>query len=228
MSTKEQTDTMDVLEALYTTRAMRRVTATPVPEDVQALILDAAVRAPSGGNAQNWRFLLVDDVEVKKRLGPIYRECLNIVWDQIYKDKIVAARATPDEPESAQFLRVMRSADHAADHFADYPLLLFGFVQHDPTGGSIFPAIWSAMLAARSQGVGSTLTSALLFRNDDVLSVLGVPRDEGWIMACCATFGYPAGRWAVAPRRPVEEVAFRNRWGDPLGLKVDGPLWTSP
>ena len=225
---KERTDNMDVLEALYTTRAMRRVTTTPIPEDVQALILDAAVRAPSGGNAQNWRFLLVDDVEVRARLGPIYRDCMDMVWEHIYKDRIETARGTPDDPDNAQFLRVVKSADHGADHFADYPLLLFGFAQHDPTGGSIFPAIWNAMLAARSRGVGSALTSALLFRKDDVLSILGVPPDEGWIMACCATFGYPTGRWAVAPRRPVQEVAYRNRWGASLDLKVDGPLWTSP
>jgi nitroreductase len=119
----------------------------------------------------------------------------------------------------------VRSADHAADHFADYPLLLFGFVQHDPTGGSIFPAIWSAMLAARSQGVGSTLTTALRFRTKEVLPILGVPRDQGWEMAGCAIFGYPTGRWGVAPRRPVEEVAFRNHWEGPLGWEVGGPLW---
>ena len=219
---------MDVLEALYTTRAMRRVTDAPIPEHVQALILDAAVRAPTGGNAQNWRFLLVDGPEEKARLAAIYRECITQLWDHFYKDRIEAARAAADDPENAQFLRVVKSADHAADHFADYPLLLFGFVQHDPSGGSIFPAIWNAMLAARSQGVGSVLTSALGFRTPEVLAILGVPDDQGWRMACCATFGYPTGRWAVAPRRPVEEVAFRNRWGEPLGFEVGGPLWKPP
>ena len=64
---------VDVYEALYTTRAMRRVRPDPIPMDVQARILDAAVRAPSGGNAQTWRFLLVDDPEVKAQIGPIYR-----------------------------------------------------------------------------------------------------------------------------------------------------------
>ena len=64
---------MDVYEALYTTRAMRRVKPDPIPHDVQARILDAAVRAPTGGNAQEWRFLLVDDPGVKARLGPLYR-----------------------------------------------------------------------------------------------------------------------------------------------------------
>jgi nitroreductase len=216
---------MDVLEALYTTRAMRRVTDTPIPDDVQALILDAAVRAPTGGNSQGWRFVLVDDPAIRASLGPMYRGSIDMLWEHIYKDRLEAARATPDDPDSDQFLRIFRSVEHAADHFSDYPLLLFAFVQHDPSGGSIFPAVWSAMLAARSQGVGSTLTSVLLFRNDDVLDLLRVPKDEGWIMACCATFGYPLGRWGVAPRRPVEEVAHRNQWGAPLGLDVDGPLW---
>ena len=64
---------MDIEEALYTTRAMRRVRPDPVPLDVQARILDAAIRAPSGGNTQNWRFLLVDDPTVLSELGPLYR-----------------------------------------------------------------------------------------------------------------------------------------------------------
>ena len=71
---------MDVYEALYTTRAMRRCRPDPIPEDVQARILDAAIRAPSGGNTQNWRFMLVDDPDVRGRLGPIYRDCLALLW----------------------------------------------------------------------------------------------------------------------------------------------------
>jgi len=67
---------MDVYEALYTTRAMRRVRPDPIPHAVQARILDAAIRAPSGGNSQNWRFVLVDDPAVKRQLGPLYRDSL--------------------------------------------------------------------------------------------------------------------------------------------------------
>jgi nitroreductase len=217
---------MDVLEALYTTRAMRRVTDEPIPDDVVALILDAAVRAPSGGNSQNWRFLVVDDPEVRGRIAPLYRQSIDLLWQLVYKDRLDAAQAAPEEPESIQFTKIVKSVEHAADHFGRYPMLLFGFVQHDPTGGSIYPAIWSAMLAGRSKGVGSTLTSVLMFKTDEVLDILGVPRDEGWIMACCATFGYPTGRWGVAPRHAVETVAHRNRWGEPLGIDVGGPLWT--
>ena len=112
-----------------------------------------------------------------------------------------------------------------ADNFEIYPLLLFSFVQHDPTGGSIYPATWSAMLAARAEGVGSSLTSVLLFENDTVLDVLGVPAGEGWLMSSCVTFGYPTGRWGVAARRPAHEVAYRNRWGTDVGLSIDAPLW---
>lgn len=216
---------VELREALYTTRAMRRVSDRPIPQDVQARILDAAVRAPSGGNAQNWRFLLVDDDDVKARLGPLYRECMDMLWSTIYAPRIAAAEADPESEESKQFVRVRRSAQHLADHFEGYPVLLFGFAQHDPTGGSIYPALWNAMLAARGEGVGAALTSVLLFKLDEVLDVLGVPGDEGWIMAGCVTLGYPTGRWGVAARTPVEEVSFQNRWGEPLGFEVDGPLW---
>ena len=216
---------MDLREALYTTRAMRRVSDRPIPQDVQARILDAAVRAPSGGNAQNWRFLVVDDPAVKAQLGPIYRDCMATLWAGIYAPRIAAAEAAPDDPESKQFMRVKRSAQHLADHFEQYPLLLFGFAQHDPSGGSIYPAVWSAMLAARGEGVGSALTSVLAFKRDEVLPILGVPAGEGWIMAACVTFGYPTGNWGVAARTAVEDVSYRNRWGEPLDFAVDGPLW---
>ncbi len=133
---------MDVYEALYTTRAMRRVRPDPVPEPVQARILDAAIRAPSGGNSQGWRFLLVDDAAVKAELGPLYRDSVSKLWSTIYAERIAAAEAHPDDPDSVEMLRIQRSAQHLADHF-EAVLFLFGFVKYDPTGGSIYPAVWS-------------------------------------------------------------------------------------
>jgi len=65
----------------------------------------------------------------------------------------------------------------------------------------------------------------LAFKRAEVFEVLGVPADEGWIMAACVTFGYPTGRWGVAARTPVDDVSFGNRWGAPLGFAVGGPLW---
>ena len=218
---------MDIREALYTTRAMRRVGPDPIPTDVQAAILDAAIRAPSGGNTQNWRFLLVDDADVKGRIAPLYRDAITQLWATVYAERLAAAAAAPDDPESVQMVKVQRSAQWLADHFEDVPLYLFGFVQHDPTGGSIYPAVWSAMLAARGHGVGSSLTSVLgFFHPKETLDILGVPEGEGWIMACCVSFGYPTGRWGVASRRPVHEVSYRNRWGAEVGFEVPEPLWS--
>jgi nitroreductase len=219
---------MDVYEALYTTRAMRRVKPDPIPQDVQAKILDAAIRAPSGGNSQNWRFMLVDDPAVKAQLGPLYRECMAILWDTAYKERLERARATRDDPASVSLLKVQASAQHLADHFEGVPLYLMAFARNDPSGGSIFPAVWSAQLAARAEGVGSALTTILgSIRREQTLRILGVPLDKGWEMACCVSFGYPTGRWGVAPRRPAHEVAYRNSWGADLGLEIPEPLWSA-
>lgn len=217
---------MEIHEALYTTRAMRRVTAEPIPDDVQARILDAAVRAPSGGNSQTWRFLLVDDPDLKAQLGPLYRTAMDKLFQTMYAPRIAAAEANPDSAESQQFLRVRNSSLWLADNFERVPLFLFGFVQHDPTGGSIFPAVWSAQLAARAEGVGSALTAVLgIEHRADVARILGVPEGQGWHMSCCVSFGYPTGRWAVAPRTPAHEVAYRNTWGTDIGFTIPAPLW---
>jgi nitroreductase len=220
---------MDIREALYTTRAMRRVKPDPIPEAAQARIMDAAIRAPSGGNSQNWRFLLIDDPGVKAKLAPLYRDSIAKLWETAYRDRLERARANPGDAASAQFLRVQSSAQHLADHFESVPLFLAAFSQGDPSGGSIFPAIWSAQLAARADGVGSSLTSVLgIFHGAQALQILGVPPDKGWTMACCVSFGYPTGRWGVAPRRPAHEVAYRNQWGQEVGFEVPAPLWSEP
>jgi nitroreductase len=217
---------MDIHEALYTTRAMRRVRPDPIPEAVQARILDAAIRAPSGGNAQNWRFLLVDDPHVKAQLGPLYRDAIGRLWQPAYRERLDRARATPKDSQSASLLRVQSSAQHLADHFEEVPLFLLAFTRGDTSGSSIFPAVWSAQLAARAEGVGSALTSVLgAFHGEEAMQILGVPRGHGWVMACCVSFGYPTGRWAVAPRRPVHEVAYRNAWGHDVGFEIPEPLW---
>jgi nitroreductase len=218
---------MDVREALYTTRAMRRVRPDPIPAEVQARILDAAIRAPSGGNAQGWRFLLIDNPAVKAQLGPLYRDAISTLWQTAYKEPLEHARTAPGDPDSVSLLKVQASAQHLADHFEAVPLFLAAFSRGDHTGGSIFPAVWSAQLAARAEGVGSSLTSVLgIFHGAEANKILGVPADHGWTMNCLLSFGYPTGRWGVAPRRPVHEVAYRNSWGNELGFTVPEPLWS--
>jgi nitroreductase len=217
---------MDLFEALYTTRAMRRVRPDPIPLDVQARMLDAASHAPSGGNQQNWRFLLLDDPAKKAALAPLYQHAMGELWKSVYKDQLDAARADPEAPESVLMFKIQRSAQWLADHFEDVPLYLFPFSQYDPTGSSIYPAVWSAMLAARAEGIGSCLTALLqFFHPAETLEILDVPTDEGWILSGTVSFGYPTGTWGIGTRRPVHHVSYRNAWGARVGFEVPEPLW---
>jgi len=217
---------LELHEALYTTRAMRRVRPDLIPLEAQQRILDAAIRAPSGGNQQNWRFLLLDDPAKKAALAPLYQHALGELWKSVYRDQLDAAHAAPEAPDSIQMFKVQRSAQWLADNFEQVPLFLFPFNQHDPTGGSIYPAVWSAMLAARAEGIGSCLTALLqFFHPDETYEILGVPTDEGWILSGTVSFGYPIGTWGVGARTPVHEVSFRNTWTVPVGFEVREPLW---
>ena len=208
---------MEIHEALYTTRAMRRMKPDPIPPDVQARILDAAIRAPHVG--EQWRFLLVDDRELMASLAELYRKAVAQLFEHYGVDLDVLLKADTAEGRAA------RSGDHLARNFQDVPLLLIGFARTSD-GSGIYPALWSAMLAARAEGVGSTLTAVLQsFCADEVCELLDVPTDEGWNMFGAIPMGYPLGRWGVGARKPVHEVAARNSWQGDLGFTVPKPLW---
>lgn len=209
---------MDLYEALYTTRAMRRVAPDPIPEAAIKLMLDAAIRAPSGTNAQNWRWLVVDDAPTIASLADLYREAWRVLNDTVY--------GGADRSANPQMQRVFKSSQWLADNFQDVPLVILPFHRNDPTGASIYPAVWNLMLAARGQGIGTTLTTILgTFRNQQVAELLGVPLDKGWSNAAAIPCGHPLGRWGVASRRPVEEVVYANRWGEEPGWTVAEPMW---
>ena len=219
---------MDIREALYTTRAMRRVTPDPIPEDVQMRILDATIRAPSGGNSQQWRFMLVDDPDSRRRLGDLYRECIDTLWGTVYKDRVAAAEQNDDD-ESRQFKRIINSVTWAQENFATYPLLLFAFERGDTSGGSIYPAIWSAMLAARAEGVGSSLTTVLAFKKDETFEILDEARGQGLAHGGLRPDGVPhrhlgGGQADPRPRgRLPQPVGYRRRVRDrrtPLALST--------
>jgi len=213
---------MDLYEALYTTRAMRRTSTEPVPREVIAAMLDAAVRAPSGSNAQNWRFLTVTDQPTKERLGPLYRESWEALNTTVYSGARERARAAGDD----RSLRMLNSSDWLAENFEQIPLWLMVFSRNDPSGASIYPAVWNAMLAARGHGVGTCLTTILgMFRQSETFEVLGVPADKGWTLNAAVSAGYPTGRWGLATRKPAHLVAFADRWDQPLPFTIDEPLW---
>lgn len=213
---------MDLYEALYTTRAMRRVKPDPVPTGVVQSMLDAAIRAPSGGNSQNWRFLVLTDPELRRRLGDLYRDAFRILQETVYREQWERARREGDEAA----LRVQRSSEWLAEHAAEVPLWLLVFSRNDPTGASIYPAIWSAMLAARGHGVGTCLTTILAhFKSAEVFELLGVPTDKGWVLNAAVSAGYPLGKWGVANRKPVQQVTYQDRWGESVPWEVNEPLY---
>lgn len=220
---------MDVYEALYTTRMMRRLRPDPVPLDTQARILDAAVRAPNGGNTQRWHFVAADDPELKAEFAQLFRAARAIEYEKFSTGTgpMVAPAPGADPADHAETMRRIKgSGDYLADHFEDIPLLLFVFAIDDPGGANIFPAIWSALLAARAEGVGGVMTMVLRNFADTVNELLGVPVGEGWTMSAMLALGYPLGRWGLAAnRRPVQEVSSRNHWDAPFGIEVPQPLW---
>jgi nitroreductase len=209
---------MDIYEAIYTTRAMRRLKPDPIPYEVQARILDAAIRAPNIG--QEWRFILVDDQEIKSQFAPLYRQGFERMIggrpEELFADVIKS-----DSPMG----RTVRSGLHLVNHFAEVPLLLIGFGR-TREGSGVYPALWSAMLAARAEGIGSTLTGFLqTYFTNEVMEILGVPKDAGWYLHGVVAMGYPLGKWGVGARKPVHEVAARNSWEGDLGFTVPEPLW---
>lgn len=219
MKQPERNNLVDIYEALYTTRSMRRLKPDPIPLEVQARILDAAVRAPHIG--EQWRFLLIDDPRVKEQLGQLYRQGFERMVGAALGDAMADLLQADTDMG-----RMVRSGVHLAHHFGEAPLVLIGF-GHTVDGSGIYPALWSAMLAARAEGVGSTLTGMLQsFFADEVCELLGVPKDAGWRMHGAIPMGYPRGRWGVAARgKPVHEVAARNSWDGDLGFTVPEPLW---
>jgi nitroreductase len=208
---------MDIYEAIYTTRSMRRLKPDPIPYEVQARILDAAIRAPHIG--EGWRFILVDDPEIKSKLAPLYLEGMRRLMADYGAS--LEAMVNLDSPEG----RAARSGYHLAQHFAEVPLLLIGFGR-TRDGSGIYPALQNAMLAARAEGIGSTLTGFLQsYYASEVMDILDVPKDAGWQLHGVVTMGYPTGRWGVGARKPVHEVAARNSWNGDLGFTVPEPMW---
>ena len=215
---------MDVREALYTTRAMRRLAPDPTTDDVLLRILDAAIRAPSAGNQHRFRFLVVRDPDTRKALQGLYREA----FDELQATRYAAvAEAIRTGSATAPEARVSASAAHLADHLHEAPVLLFALARPGDES-SVFPAVWSACLAARAEGVDSTVTTLLKARRAEAEALLGLPDDCEYRMAAMVPLGWPTGRWGIAERRPLQEMVYLERWGRAPGWAVDGPLWPDP
>ena len=218
-----------MLEAIHTARAVRRFRPDPVPEAVITEILDAAIRAPSAGNAQNWVFLVVRDAEQRRKLGIIYRKASDIA------SAMYAARGRPPHLTEEQFRRLMASGSFLWDHLAEAPVILVP-CQTQPKvpppealppdvrarhleeqryverirGASIYPAVQNVILACRAFGLGTTITTNHIRCEDEVKAVLGVPDDVETFSLM--PIGYPLDAFGLVVRRPVAEVAYADRW----------------
>jgi nitroreductase len=199
---------VDVFEAIATTRAMRRLDVDrPVADADLLAIVEAATKGPSGGNSQPTRWLVVRDPDRKRQVGEIYLAC----WQSVRG--YYAERAETDENSR----RVLRSADHLADNMHRVPAMIVPACRGDESqASSVFGAVQNLCLAARALGRGTTLTTVHRMREAEVKQVLGVPDEV--VTWALIPIGYPLGRWGEAKRRPVREVAYWDAWRQPPPL----------
>jgi nitroreductase len=202
-------DLATVDKLLTTTRAVRkRLDLTrPVELDVIMECLRLAIQAPTGSNQQTWRWLVVTDADVRAQLGELYRGAVT---------GATARRGAPVAPDTPEQQRVMDSAGYLTEHVHEVPVLVVPCVE-DRGGAagwapSIYPAVWSFMLALRSRGLGSVITTVHLYRRAEADALLGVP--EGFVQSCMLPVAYSTGDdFRPAARRPVEELTYVDHWG---------------
>ena len=209
----------ELFEILHTMRAMRRLKPDPVPDDLIHEILRAATSAPSGGNRQQWRFLVLKDPEIKQRVQYYYKKAL---------DEVVVPRyhtsAPPPGVTREQYERQIESVIYLTEHFHEAPVWIIACMDerdYTPTrwsGASIYPAVQNILLAARVLGLGATLTTRHLFYESAVEDILGLP--EGVHSYAIIPIGYPMGRFGPVRRGPIADVVYLDGWGKPYpGLK---------
>ncbi len=210
-------------EVLTTTRAVRKrlVLDRPVPREVLEECLEIALQAPSGSNAQSWRFLVVTDPDLRAAVAERYRAAF-AVYEQM--EGINAATVyqgdDPDRQETQQ--KVMSSAAHLAAELHRVPVLLIpcaprAAVSGPPASaaagyGSILPAVWSFMLAARERSLGTAWTTLHLFFEEEVAEILGIPHDD-WAQVALIAVGWSDGTdFRPAAREPLDTVVSWDRW----------------
>lgn len=198
---------------LSTTRSVRRKLDLdrPVEDDVLLDCLRLAIQAPTPSNSQAWRWLIVRDQSSKDRLGALYRD----IGDK-YLQRRQGATGTAS--------RVMTSARHLVDVIERVPVLVVPCLTGRPTGdnaslagfyGGIFPAVWGFQLALRSRGLGSTLTTFHLHHEAEAAAILGLPDDVTQVALLPVAYT-TTDDFKPAPRTPVEDITFLDRWGQSI------------
>jgi len=181
-----------------------------VPNELTRKILEAGVCAPSGGNMQRWRLLVVRDPKVKQTVGAYYKRS----WDEQ-----VAPRYRSGEPAPGTsrewFERVLAAAEHLANHIHEVWIVpcLEGGTPTRTSGSSIYPAVQNMLLAARALGLGATLTTLYLQFEKEAEAALGLPPNVHTY--ALLPIGYPMGRFGPVRRIPLADVVYEDRWDQP-------------
>jgi nitroreductase len=211
-------------EAMASTRAVRRLRSDAIPEPVLRRVLEAATWAPSGGNRQPWRVIAVRDPAIKRALGALYAG----PWAP-YAARQRAQMARLPAASRAKGERSLAAGDHLAAHLHEAPVIAVFCFQPElltitdaalsrPSvvgGASIYPAVQNLLLACRAEGLGCVLTTLLCIAEEQIRPLLQIP--EPWATAAFVPIGWPVGRGhGPLARKPLEQMAFGDRWGAPL------------
>jgi nitroreductase len=198
--------TMPLGEAMLTQRSVRKFRPDPIPVEDLRLLVEAAVRAPNGGNRQIGRILLVTDREKIRRFGALYREA----WWAKRKDEKGWTRREDIPPEETTY----RAASELADEIAEVPCVAFALAVPPGHANSVIPACQNLMLAAHALGIGSiptTLHPQVMARFH---AMFGIPKDVAFHF--CIPLGYPARKYGLSRRRPTSETTFLDGWERPV------------
>ena len=199
---------MTLADAIYNSRAMRRLKTDEVPEDVLLKLIDAARQAPSGSNTQNSRWLVVRDPGVKQQLADLNR---------LHAEPYIAPAR--ENPRDDKHRRMLDAVIWQMDHMHEIPALVIACFDYGEKvdglavyrqGGSVWPGIQNLLLTARSLGLGAAPTTLALRDQQAVREVLNLP--ETFAALCLIPVGYPLGKFGPVSRRPLDEIMRFDRW----------------
>ncbi len=203
----------DLFEILRTTRAMRRLKPDPVPDALIRKILEAGICAPSGGNTQRWRFLVIRDQAVKQAVQRWYKKAFDEVVGPRY-----ANSAPPPGVTAERYARQHAAVEYLTEHFHEAPVWIVACLEESGTpnrwsGASIYPAVQNMLLAARALGLGATLTTRHLLYEKEAEAALGLP--PGVHSYAILPIGWPLGKFGPVGRGGLGDVVYEDRWGQP-------------
>ena len=196
---------MPIGEAMFTQRSVRKFRPDPIPPDNLRLLVEAAVKAPNGGNHQIGRFLVVTDREKIRAFAKLYHEAW---WAKRWDDhRWTGPQDIPPGEKN------YRAAMGLADEIGGVPAIVFAFAVPPGWANSIIPACQNMMLAAHSLGIGSIPTTLHAKVMDRFYAMFEVPKDVAFHF--CIPLGYPAVKYGPSVRKPIAETTYVDRWGSP-------------